>query len=126
MIASFQEVDVFTGRADLGWKCGAGEEIGDAGAGCGVADLTPTEEGKVIERDVVNCFLGREQKGLVLEMCYHPKLRTTFFDAAEKARWKVLPGTESMIHQAVAQQVLWTELPLETFKLDEIKRAVSE
>jgi quinate dehydrogenase len=59
-------------------------------------------------------------------MCYHPKLRTAFFDAAEKAGWMVLPGTESIIYQAVAQQVLWTELPLETFKLDEVKRVVSE
>jgi quinate dehydrogenase len=46
------------------------------------------------------------KKGVVLEMCYHPQIRTRFYEAVEKMGWKVLPGMESMICQGVAQQVL--------------------
>jgi quinate dehydrogenase len=91
-----------------------------------VPDFPPKEEGEIIAREIVNVFMGKEKKGYVLEMCYHPQPRTAFFELAEEAGWKVLPGTESMIYQGVAQQVLWTELPLEEFKLTEAKRTVDE
>ncbi|OTB01159.1 hypothetical protein M426DRAFT_35601, partial [Hypoxylon sp. CI-4A] len=74
-----------------------------------VPDFPPREEGEVTARNIVNTFLSREEKGYVLEMCYHPKPRTEFFDIAAEAGWKVLYGTEPMIYQGVAQQVLWTE-----------------
>ncbi|EXJ78925.1 hypothetical protein A1O3_08425 [Capronia epimyces CBS 606.96] len=52
---------------------------------------------------------SQPQKGAVLEMCYFPRVRTSFYSFVESEGWQVLPGTEAMIWQGVAQQVLWTE-----------------
>jgi quinate dehydrogenase len=89
-----------------------------------VPDFPPKTEGELLARDLTNVFLGKERKGYVLEMCYHPEPKTAFYMLAEEAGWKVLPGTESMIYQGVAQQVLWTETPLERFDLMEANRVI--
>ena len=91
-----------------------------------VPDFPPVEEGEVLARDLIKAFLGKEKKGYVLEMCYHPGPRTAFFDLAEKSGWRVLAGTEPMIYQGVAQQVLWTETPLSRFDLMEANRVIRE
>ncbi|KAI0896490.1 NAD(P)-binding protein [Annulohypoxylon nitens] len=91
-----------------------------------VPDFPPKEEGEITARNIINTFLSRGNTGYVLEMCYHPKPRTEFFEIAVAAGWKVLYGTEPMIYQGVAQQMLWTELPLEDFKLEQVKRIISQ
>ncbi|KAI0880237.1 NAD(P)-binding protein [Annulohypoxylon maeteangense] len=91
-----------------------------------VPDFAPREEGEITARNIITTFLSKERKGYVLEMCYHPKPRTEFFEMAVAAGWKVLYGTEPMIYQGVAQQVLWTELSQENFSLDEVKKVISE
>ncbi|KAI1378558.1 NAD(P)-binding protein [Hypoxylon crocopeplum] len=90
-----------------------------------IPDFPPRGEGEIAARDIVNRFLSKENKGYVLEMCYHPKPKTEFFEIAAAAGWKVLYGTEPMIYQGVAQQVLWTEMPLDKFNLGEVKRAIA-
>ena len=80
-----------------------------------VPDFEPKEEGELIAREIVEEILGKENKGFVLEMCYHPNPITQFFKLCESNGWNVLPGTEAMIHQGVAQQVLWMEKPFEEF-----------
>ena len=89
-----------------------------------VPDFPPKTDGALLARDLTNVFLGKERKGYVLEMCYHPEPKTAFYKLGEEAGWKVLPGTESMIYQGVAQQMLWTETPLERFDLVEANRAI--
>ncbi|OCL07636.1 NAD-P-binding protein [Glonium stellatum] len=91
-----------------------------------VLDFSPKEPGEILARELMEVFLTKEKKGYVLEMCYHPKPRTAFYELAEKAGWKVVPGTEPMIYQGVAQQVLWTETPLKRFDLAEANRAVKQ
>ncbi|KAI1455330.1 NAD(P)-binding protein [Annulohypoxylon moriforme] len=91
-----------------------------------VPDFPPREEGEITARNIITTFLSKESKGYVLEMCYHPKPRTEFFEISIAAGWKVLYGTEPMIYQGVAQQVLWTELPQENFSLEEVKKVISE
>lgn len=91
-----------------------------------ILDFPPKEDGEILCRNIVRTFLDKKEKGYILEMCYHPMPRTTFFDLAERAGWKVLYGTESMIWQGVAQQILWTELPFERFNLDEAARLIAE
>ena len=62
--------------------------------------------------EVMQAFLESKalsNKGVLLEMCYFPRVRTTLFGLAEAHGWQVIPGTEAMIWQGVAQQVLWTE-----------------
>jgi quinate dehydrogenase len=91
-----------------------------------VPDFSPMEEGKIRARDTARAFMERDEKGHVLETCSHPKVRTAFFELAERNGWKVIPGTEAVIYQGVAQQVLWAELPLESFPLEKAKRVVDE
>lgn len=89
-----------------------------------VPDFPPTTEGELVTRDIIKEFLRRDQKGFVLEMCYHPKIVTSFYGLAENNGWKVIPGTESMIHQGIAQEALWMERPLSEMPLEAAKAAV--
>lgn len=89
-----------------------------------VPDFPPREPGEVLARDIVNTFLAKPDKGYILEMCYHPKPRTEFFNLGEEAGWKMIYGTEPMIWQGVAQQILWAELPLERFQLEEVHKVI--
>ncbi|OJJ02244.1 hypothetical protein ASPVEDRAFT_41737 [Aspergillus versicolor CBS 583.65] len=91
-----------------------------------IPDYPPREEGEKLVREITKVFLGRRDKGYVLEMCYHSKPKTEFFALCVEAGWGVLYGTESMIWQGVAQQILWAELPLERFKVDEASKEISE
>ncbi|KAJ5966268.1 NAD(P)-binding protein [Penicillium waksmanii] len=91
-----------------------------------VPDFPPKEEGEILARNIVQTFLDKEEKGYILEMCYHPRPHTAFFNLGERAGWKMLCGTESMIWQGVAQQILWTELALEKFNLDGAARVITE
>lgn len=124
VIESFQEVG-FTGN--LVWV-GSEEQAHELDAPVlvvgTVPDFPPKEKGEILAKNISDVFLNKENKGYVLEMCYHPNPHTAFFDAAERKGWKVLSGTESMIYQGVAQQVLWTNLPLERFCLDEAKSVI--
>lgn len=76
--------------------------------GC-VPDHPPSTDAEKMARAIVTDFLERSEKGVVLEMCYHPAPRTEFYGLAEDRGWKVMPGTEMMIYQGIAQQILWTE-----------------
>ncbi|KAJ5279704.1 NAD(P)-binding protein [Penicillium angulare] len=62
-----------------------------------VPDFPRKEEGEILARKIMQTFLDKQKKGYILEMCYHSKPRTAFFDLGERAGWKVLHGTESMI-----------------------------
>lgn len=91
-----------------------------------VPDLPPKEPGEVTARRIVSHFLGRPEKGYILEMCYHPRPRTEFYGLGEEAGWHMIYGTEPMIWQGVAQQVLWAEMPIDRFNLDEAKRVIDD
>lgn len=72
---------------------------------------------------------GSKDKGVVLEMCYHPTIRTAFYDFAEENGWTVIPGTETMIWQGVVQQILWTEsmdVLESTSCIEDIRRLIAE
>ncbi|KAL1887378.1 hypothetical protein Sste5346_010258 [Sporothrix stenoceras] len=91
-----------------------------------VPDFPPKKPGEITARNIINEFLTRPDKGCILEMCYHPKPTTVFFTLGKDAGWRMLYGTESMIWQGVAQQILWAELPLEEFKVDEAQEVIDE
>ncbi|KAK5065346.1 hypothetical protein LTR84_001184 [Exophiala bonariae] len=77
-----------------------------------VPDYPPSTVEENLASEIVKAFLMSgltTEKGMVLEMCYFPRVRTTFFELAEANGWQVIAGTEAMIWQGVAQQVLWTE-----------------
>lgn len=102
-----------------------------------VPDFPPKEPGEILARKIVEEFLQRDvqraegaTKGYVHEMCYHPHPITAFYKLSENNGWAVIPGTEAMIHQGIAQQVLWAEKKLEEFPVDQanavIRKALEE
>ena len=91
-----------------------------------VPDLPPKADGEVLARRIVQTFLNKERKGHVLEMCYHPKPKTEFFELCKHAGWEVLYGTEAMIWQGITQQVLWTELPFGRLDLKEAVQKITD
>ena len=77
-----------------------------------VPDFPPQTDGEKTAHVVVQEFMTRSnssEQGILLEMCYHPKVRTSLCEFAEKRGWKVIPGTVAMIWQGIAQHMLWTE-----------------
>lgn len=77
-----------------------------------VPGFPPQTDGEKTAHAVVQGFLKRSDlgdKGILLEMCYHPRIRTSLYEFAEQNGWKVVPGTVSMIWQGIAQHILWTE-----------------
>jgi quinate dehydrogenase len=89
-----------------------------------VPDFAPKEPGEVLAREIATHFLARPEKGCVLEMCYHPNPRTAFYGIAAANGWRMVLGTEAMIWQGVAQQVLWAEMPLSEFKVEAAKAVI--
>lgn len=75
-----------------------------------VPDCAPQTQGEITASLCTRELLSRNgKKGVVLEMCYHPKIRTSFLDFSEDAGWTVIPGTEALLWQGIVQQILWTE-----------------
>lgn len=91
-----------------------------------VPDIIPETPGEILAQDIVRVFMEKESKGVVLEMCYHPSPATAFFTLAADNGWEVLPGTQPMIYQGIAQQVLWQERPLSEFDVGRINQSVAE
>jgi len=55
-------------------------------------------------------FLSRrsvDERGAVLEMCYHPMPNTRITKLAEGYGWKVVGGLEAMVGQGLEQAKLW-------------------
>ncbi|ETN38981.1 uncharacterized protein HMPREF1541_07023 [Cyphellophora europaea CBS 101466] len=76
-----------------------------------VPDYAPATPEEQLAQKVSRTLMSdpASEKGIVLEMCYFPRVRTSFYEFAEAAGWQVIPGTVAMIWQGVAQQVLWSE-----------------
>jgi quinate dehydrogenase len=96
-----------------------------------IPDFPPVEENEKLAASCAETVMKRraelgEGKGYVLEMCYHPRIRTSFYELSEREGWAVIPGTEAMIYQGVAQQVLWAEIPLDRIPLTEARNKVNE
>ncbi|KAK5049919.1 hypothetical protein LTR84_004038 [Exophiala bonariae] len=69
----------------------------------------PRDPGEVLAWDITHAFLSRNaSKGTLLDMCYHP-LRTRLLDVAEQKGWKILFGSEVLVHIVAAQSTLWLE-----------------
>ncbi|KAI5817243.1 hypothetical protein BZA77DRAFT_310160 [Pyronema omphalodes] len=91
-----------------------------------IPDFPPKEEGELICRAISEEFFNRPEKGAMLEMCYHPRPVTALYKLAEAAGWKLVDGVEAMVHQGIAQQMLWREAQLDQFKLEHTMAVVQE
>ena len=68
-----------------------------------VPNFTPKSEEEKEARRVLECFLEKEHKGAILEMCYHPSPWTEIAELSKRAGWGVILGTEAMIYQGLEQ-----------------------
>jgi quinate dehydrogenase len=89
-----------------------------------VPDFEPTTEGEILAKRTLNVF--KQSPGVVLEMCYHPAIETRLFKDFTSAQWKVVTGVEAMIHQGLAQQVLWTGIPLDELPVEAVVQRIYE
>ncbi|CDR47201.1 CYFA0S30e00298g1_1 [Cyberlindnera fabianii] len=87
-----------------------------------VPDFEPTSPGEKLARATLSVFEKQEQDepGVVLEMCYHPRIETRLYNSFVASGWKVISGVEAMIYQGIAQQVLWTGIPLEQLPVKKV------
>lgn len=91
-----------------------------------VPDFPPEQKAEILARDIALKFLRRPEKGHVLEMAYHPKPITALYLLAREHGWNVLPGTEAMIYQGIAQQSLWMERPIDEFPVQRAREVVKQ
>jgi quinate dehydrogenase len=90
-----------------------------------VPNYPPKEPAELLVRDIVQEFLQRPDKGYMLEMCYFPVRRTAYYEMGEQSGWTMIYGTEAMIWQGVAQQSLWTEIPLNKLPVEQAKTVIA-
>lgn len=89
-----------------------------------IPNFTPKTEEEVRTRGVIDVLLGKgeREKGVLLEMCYHPSPETEVKELAVKKGWQVVPGVEAMIWQGFEQDRVWLgrevgeRLPVEKVK----------
>lgn len=89
-----------------------------------VPDFPPVSNEEKNVRSILQSFLERREKGIMLEMCYHPSPITDVFRLGEANGWTMVPGTEAMIWQGVEQARLWSGLPLKNLPVEEARSAV--
>jgi quinate dehydrogenase len=78
-----------------------------------VPDFAPISEEEKLARQVLATILRSEQKGALLEMCYHPSPNTEIADLATSLGWQVIMGTEAVIGQGLEQARLWTGIEIQ-------------
>ncbi|CAM9011273.1 unnamed protein product [Wickerhamomyces anomalus] len=89
-----------------------------------VPNFEPQTTEEKIARNTLDVFINQKSPGIVLEMCYHPVIETQLFHNFLNAGWKVISGVEAMIYQGIAQQVLWTGIPIDKIPTKKIKEQV--
>lgn len=68
-----------------------------------VPDFPPQTDTEKRTRDVIETFLRKEKKGVMLEMCYNPTPFTALGALAEALGWRVILGTEALVWQGLEQ-----------------------
>lgn len=93
-----------------------------------VPDFEAVTAGEIEARNILIEFLRRKDsdKGLLLDMCYHPPV-TRNIQLAEKFGWSVVHGFTVVAHQFALQWKLWTNRAIEEDGVFEmIERLVHE
>ncbi|KAF3010854.1 hypothetical protein E8E13_009048 [Curvularia kusanoi] len=94
-----------------------------------VPDIKPTTPEELDMQVLVREFLNREQKGVLLDMCFKPR-RTRTIDFAEKVGWACVEGTRVIAYQIEEQYRLWAgeeaASRLDSASAREVLRAAAE
>lgn len=71
-----------------------------------VPDIEPTTESELAVASILEHFLSRSEKGLLLDMCFKPR-RTRMIKLAEQLDWPCVEGTHVIGYQIEEQWRLW-------------------
>jgi quinate dehydrogenase len=74
-----------------------------------IPDYPATEQGEIECLKIYNHFLAREEKGVILDMCYIPNVSTKLLVAGRDRGWNVISGMDVVVRVITAQAVLWLE-----------------
>jgi quinate dehydrogenase len=69
-----------------------------------IPDFAPVSEEEKVARQVLAILLRSEQKGALLEMCYHPSPKTEIAGLATNLGWQVIMGTEARLWTGIEVQ----------------------
>lgn len=87
-----------------------------------IPDSAPKEAGEILCWKICTVVLRRQEKGLLLDMCYMPSPNTRLLTTAKEEGWETISGIEVLVRVCIAQQILWLERqPSE----DGLKKALS-
>jgi quinate dehydrogenase len=90
-----------------------------------IPDFPPKTEDEIRTRRVIEILLGKEEKGAILEMCYHPSPRTEIDALARNSGWQVVPGTEAMIWQGFEQDRVWLDKDVNELPVEKVKEVIA-
>ncbi len=90
-----------------------------------IPNFPPKTPKEIEARNVIETFLGKEEKGAILEMCYHPTPFTELAEISKKLGWQVILGTEAMIYQGLEQDRLWTGKGLADLPSQQVHAAIA-
>ncbi|KAK2627931.1 hypothetical protein QTJ16_002577 [Diplocarpon rosae] len=90
-----------------------------------IPNFPPKTPEEIEARNVIEVFLGKEEKGAILEMCYHPTPFTEIAELSRKLGWQVILGTEAMIYQGLEQDRLWTGKGLADLPREQVHAAIA-
>lgn len=91
-----------------------------------IPDFEPQSQEEKFVRSTIDRALMQSQKGVVVDMCYSPSVRTYLYALAESEGWKVVSGVDVVIRVCLAQQVLWLEMAPDKRGIDEVLAAVGK
>ncbi|KAJ3457942.1 hypothetical protein MRS44_012051 [Fusarium solani] len=72
-----------------------------------IPDISPRTDEETEARSVIEVFLQKESKGIMLEMCYNPRPHTELSEIASREGWQVILGTEAVLWQGIEQNRHW-------------------
>jgi len=71
-----------------------------------VPDFEAKTEEELMARKIITTFLGKKEKGVLLDMCYKPR-NTRILRMGKENRWVTVDGTGVIAHQIGEQWRLW-------------------
>lgn len=90
-----------------------------------IPDFEPKSEDEKRARGIVEVMLSKEEKGAILEMCYHPSPDTAVARIAKRNGWLLIGGIEAMIWQGLEQDKIWLRRKASTLPIEEVKRVLA-
>ncbi|KUJ23215.1 uncharacterized protein LY89DRAFT_680000 [Mollisia scopiformis] len=91
-----------------------------------IPNFPPKTAEEIEARKVIEIFLKKDEKGAILEMCYHPTPFTEIAEISKKEGWQVILGTEAMIYQGLEQDRHWTGKGLADLPSKQVHHAIAQ